>query len=66
MMLYSSEASNSILNGAASDKAYQLFDNGRWFSPGTPSSSATKTGRHDIAEILVKVALKHPPKTINQ
>ena len=23
---------------------------GRWFSPGTPASSTTKTGRHDIAE----------------
>jgi hypothetical protein len=23
---------------------------GRWFSPGTPTSSTTKTGRHDIAE----------------
>jgi hypothetical protein len=24
-----------------------------------PASSTTKTGRHDIAEILLKVALKH-------
>jgi hypothetical protein len=31
----------------------------RWFSPVTPASSTTKTGRHDIAEILLKVALKH-------
>jgi hypothetical protein len=31
--------------------------NGWWFSPGTPASSTTKTGRHDIAEILLKVAL---------
>jgi proteasome assembly chaperone (PAC2) family protein len=30
---------------------------GQWFSPGTPASSTTKTGRHDIAEILLKVAL---------
>jgi hypothetical protein len=30
---------------------------GRWFSPGTPASSTTKTGRHDIDEILLKVAL---------
>jgi len=30
-----------------------------WFSPGTPASSTIKTGRHDIAEILLKVALKH-------
>ena len=41
----------------ASDKVYQLLAHGRWFSPGTPASSATKTGRHDIAEILLKVAL---------
>jgi hypothetical protein len=34
-----------------------LLANGRWFSPGTPGSSTTKTGRHDIAEILLNVAL---------
>jgi hypothetical protein len=39
-----------------------LLARGRWFSPGTPASSTTKTGRHDIAEILLKVALS----TINQ
>jgi hypothetical protein len=42
---------------AASDKAYQLLAHGRWFSPDTPASSTTKTDRHDIAEILLKVAL---------
>ena len=42
---------------AASDKVYQLLARGRWFSPGTPASSTTKTGRHDIAEILLKVVL---------
>jgi hypothetical protein len=42
---------------ATSDKVYQLLVHGRWFSPGTPASSTTKTGRHDIAEILLKVAL---------
>ena len=26
-------------------------------SPGTPASTTTKTSRHDIAEILLKVAL---------
>jgi hypothetical protein len=35
---------------AASDKVYQLLAHGRWFSPGTPASSTTKTGHHDIAE----------------
>jgi hypothetical protein len=44
---------------AASDKVYQLLAHGRWFSPGTTVSSTTKAGRHDIAEILLKVALKH-------
>jgi len=43
----------------ASDKAYQVLAHGGWFSPSTPASSTTKTGRHDIAEILLKVALKH-------
>ena len=47
------------LLAVASDKVYQLFAHGRWVSPGTTASSTTKTGRHDIAEILLKVALKH-------
>ena len=44
---------------AASDKVYQLLAHCRWFSP---ASSTTKSGRHDIAKILLKVALS----TINQ
>jgi hypothetical protein len=42
-----------------------LVAHGQLFSTGTPASSTTKTGRHDIAEILQKVALKHQ-KSINQ
>ena len=42
---------------AASDKVYQLLTHGRWFSTGAPASSTTKTGRHDRAEILLKVVL---------
>jgi hypothetical protein len=38
-------------------KFYQLLAHGRWFSLGILASSTTKTGRHDIAEILLKVAL---------
>jgi hypothetical protein len=38
-------------------QAYQLLAHGMWFSPGIPASSTTKTGRHDIADILLKVAL---------
>jgi hypothetical protein len=45
---------------AASDKAYQLLAHGRLFSPGTPASSTTKTGHHDIAEILLKVYVSFP------
>jgi hypothetical protein len=36
-----------------------LLAYGQWFSPVTPASSTTKTGGHDIVEILMKVALKH-------
>ena len=31
----------------------------RWFSPGTPASTTTWNGRHNIAEIFLKVALKN-------
>jgi len=41
----------------ASDKVYQLLIHGQWFS------STTKTGRHDIAKILLKVELKHQKST---
>jgi hypothetical protein len=47
---------------AASGKVYQLPAHGWWFSP---ASSNTITGRHDIAEILLKVALKNN-QSINQ
>ena len=50
---------------AASDKVYQLLAHGRWFSPGTPASSTTKTGSHDIAEILLKEALSAKNQSIN-
>ena len=40
----------------ASDEVYQLLAHGWWFSPDTPASSTTKTGRHDIVEIFPKVA----------
>jgi hypothetical protein len=39
-----------------------IQNNERWFYPGTPVSSTNKTDRHDITEILLKVALN----TINQ
>ena len=39
------------------DKVCQWLPTGQWFSTGTPVSSTNKTDRHDIIEILLKVAL---------
>jgi hypothetical protein len=41
-----------------------LLAHGLWFSPDTLASSTTKTGRHDIAEILLKVALNTKNQSI--
>jgi hypothetical protein len=49
-----------------SDKVYQLHAHGQWFSPGAPASSTTENGRHDIAEILLKVVLNTKNQSINQ
>ena len=38
-------------------KVSQWLAAGRWLSPGTLVSSTNKTDRHDITEILLKVAL---------
>ena len=46
-----------VLDTTISHKVCQWLAAGRWFSPGTPVSSINKTDRHDIAEILLKVAL---------
>jgi hypothetical protein len=39
------------------DRVCQWLATSRWFSPGPPVSSTYKTDRHDITEILLKVAL---------
>ena len=39
------------------DKICQWLATGVWFSPGIPVFSTNKTDRHNIAEILLKVAL---------
>jgi hypothetical protein len=51
---------------AACDTVYRLLAYGRWFTPGTPASSTTKTGRHDIDEIFLKVTLNTKNQSINQ
>ena len=50
-------------DAVASDKVYELFAHGRWFSTDTTASSTTKSGRHDIADILLREALKHQKST---
>jgi hypothetical protein len=42
-----------------------LLAHGLWFSLGTPASSTTKIGRHEIAEILLKVALSTKNQSTN-
>jgi len=39
------------------DEVCQWLATGQWFSPGTLVSSIKKIDRHDITEILLKVAL---------
>ena len=46
-----------VLDTTVCDKVCQWFTTGRWDSAGTPDSSTNKTDRHDMTEILLKVAL---------
>ena len=48
------------------DKVCQWLATSWWFPPGTPVSSANKTDRHNITEILLKVALNTIKQTIKQ
>ena len=55
-----------VLDTTLCDKVCQRLAKGQWFSPGTSVSSTNKTDRHDITEILLKVALNTiNHKTIN-
>ena len=42
------------------DKVYMLLALCWWYSPGTPASFTAKTGHHDIAELLLKLDVRHP------
>jgi hypothetical protein len=46
-----------VLDTKLWDKVCQWLAAGRWFSPCAPVSSINKTDRHNITEILLKVAL---------
>jgi hypothetical protein len=46
-----------VLDTTLCDKVCQWLAAGQWFSPDTPVSFTNKTDHHDIAVILLKVAL---------
>ena len=46
-----------VLNTTLWNKVCQWLARGQWFSPGNLVSSTNKTDRHNITEILLKVAL---------
>jgi hypothetical protein len=48
------------------NKVCQWLATGQWFSLGTPVSSINKTDRHDVTEILLKVALNTKTLTLNK
>jgi len=56
--LFESCSWRGVLDATLCDKVRQCFATCQWFSLGTPVFSTNKTDHHDIAEILLKVALK--------
>ena len=49
-----------VLDTTWCDKVCQWLASGRWWvSPSTPLSSTKTNNRHDMTDILLKVALKH-------
>ena len=55
--VFESRSWRGVLDTTLCDKVYQWLAAGGLFSPGTPVSSINKTDRHDITELLLKVAL---------
>jgi hypothetical protein len=55
-----------VLDTTLYDTVCQLIVTGQWFSPGAPVSLTNKTESHDIAEILLKVALDIIKLNLNQ
>jgi hypothetical protein len=59
-------ASNfKYLDTTLCDKVCQWLATGHWLSQGTLVSSANKTDRYDITEILLKVVLNTTTLTLN-
>jgi hypothetical protein len=53
-----------VLDATLCYKVCKWLATGQWFSPATPVSSINKTDRHDITEILLKVALNTIPPSL--
>jgi hypothetical protein len=54
---FESHSWRGVLDTTLCDKVCQWLPAGRWLSQGTPVSATNNTDPHDIAEILLKVAL---------
>jgi hypothetical protein len=54
---FESRSWGSVLDTTLCDNVCKGLGIGRWFSPGTPITSTNKTDRHNVAEMLLKVAL---------
>ena len=55
-----------VLDTTLCDKVCQWLATGQWFSPGPLVSSTNKTDRHNIIDILLKVALTTIKQTSNE
>ena len=56
---FESSSWRGVLDTTLCNKVCQWLVAGGWFSLGTLVSSTNKTDRHDIAEILLKLFVKH-------
>ena len=54
---FESRSWRGVLDTTLCDKVCQRLATGWWFSPDTPVFFTNKTDRHDIIELLLKVAL---------
>jgi hypothetical protein len=57
VIVYSTTMRSQPQNNDINNKYFSPYTASQWFSLGTPVSSTNKTDRHDITEILLKVAL---------
>ena len=61
-----SQSWRGLLDTTLWDKVCQWLATGRWFSPDTPGSSINKTDRHNITEMLLKMALNTISLNLNK